>query len=881
MMLGKGSSFRLKLMVSAILTVALIQSVGVGWDIAKQRAQLHRELGDNAAMVTRLIGDTIVLPLWDFDYPQAERMAGGLLADKRVGAVRLTDASGEVISSHAADRFEPRASDRTFRRPLIFDDGTVRETIGELEVVYTTRTLDAAVWATTRRKLIAASIVLVTIAISLYLVLTLLARPLEALTTAISRIRNGELDVAVPCTERDDEIGKVAHALDQLRCNETEVRVLRLEHDERARRERHRIRRALKSTKDAVVLLNEDGKIAFTNPRAGRLFGDISVGSSLDLRAIENPGVLAEIERCLSERTNFDSTVLAKVREDHRPSTLHLRVSPISDEGGAHLGSLLLASDRTEAARNAERARYLAAHDSLTGLANRRVMENLLKTWVEEDRVTTTVLLADLDRFKSINDALGHPVGDELLKLAATILTETIDDDDVAVRLAGDEFAVVGRGEDSGARLLRHAEAISARLRPKLRLGSVEVQSGISIGLATVYGDEGEGYAAIRRADLALDEAKRNGRGRIEVFEERLEQEMQRKTVLERGLRTALEEGAVRPAFQAQTSAMTRRIVGLEALARWSHPKLGAISPAEFIPIAEETGLITDLTRQMLIASCEAVGAWRHLGYRGRVAVNISPQIFDGGATALVEEVLAATGCPSDALEVEITEQVMLTEGQAACREIAALRELGVSVALDDFGVGYSSLSYLQRFPVDKIKIDQSFVCQLTTSRETRAIVVAIVQLGHALGMSVTGEGAQTEAHRTALCDCAVDSIQGFVDGRPMDLGAASSRIAAEATALAADAIALAADATALAPDATELAEATELAPDANELAPDATELAADATVLAAEVTELAAEASAPTANATELAADASRDPSSRSTRPNGSPPPSSKRHAA
>jgi diguanylate cyclase (GGDEF)-like protein len=455
---------------------------------------------------------------------------------------------------------------------------------------------------------------------------------------------------------------------------------------------------------------------------------------------------------------------------------LHLLVrgGPILDEDGSSLGTVILATDHTEQARQTKKAKYLSEHDSLTGLPNRRLMEETLHEWVHEELQETSILLADLDKFKLINDTLGHPVGDALLQHVAGKFEAVAGQNLLAARLGGDEFAILARGPDSAEVLLELGRTLIGALGQPQQVDNRILHTGLSAGIATVHATERSATDGIRRADLALYEAKKNGRGRVEMFHSDLEANINRKTLLETELRKALVKKEITPVFQMQTDLKTHQIIGFEALARWMHSSLGNISPEEFIPIAEESGLIDELTRQIMIEACQAANVWHNEGFMGRIAVNLSPKLFGANVDEFVSDCLIETGCPSAAIEVEITETVVLANGSSARHEIEALQALGVTIALDDFGMGYSSLSYLQKFPVDKIKVDRAFISKLPTSPETRAIVTAITDLGHALGMQVTGEGAETEIHRDCLRDCNIDFLQGYVDGQPMTMEAAS-----------------------------------------------------------------------------------------------------------
>ena len=418
----------------------------------------------------------------------------------------------------------------------------------------------------------------------------------------------------------------------------------------------------------------------------------------------------------------------------------------------------------------------MAEHDSLTSLPNRRLLEQTLTGWLEAGE-QVSILLADLDHFKAINDTLGHPTGDALLKVVADKFSASTTTNALAARLGGDEFAIIVKGAASEERLTNIANSLVYDLSKPLTISGNVLHTGMSAGIATLGGKNVRAADGIRCADLALYEAKNSGRGRVEVFHADLETAIKRKALLERELRAALKEDGIRPVFQVQTDLRTGEIIGFETLARWHHRHLGSISPAEFIPIAEECGLIRELTYQIMSQAFRAAARWYDMGFRGRVAVNLSPKLFGAQVDEFVNDCLYETGCPASAVEAEITETVVLSSGQSALREIEALQRLGVTVALDDFGMGYSSLSYLQKFPVDKIKVDAAFVSKLPDSPETKAIVVAIAELGHALGMHVTGEGAETEEHRKLLQECKVDYLQGYFDGPPLAERAATARL--------------------------------------------------------------------------------------------------------
>ncbi len=761
-----GISFRVQLVAGAVATLALIECSQDVRDIAGESNRLENELTLRSNLAADLLSQSVILPMWDFNAPVVQQMISGLAVDRSVGQARLTDASGEVIAEWARPGVAARPRDVVVTRQVVYNDIGASEVIGRLEMRFPRDAVERQFRAFVIRELMLTLGMVMIAASVLWVVLGRISQPLAMLVGAIDDIRAGRIDVAVPGSTRSDEIGRVAAALDGFRETQVEMRALRAERDAKNTRERHRMVRALQSTEDGVLLVDPDGRVVMQNVQAERYFGKVEKGV-LVKDALQD--CAPDAATALDRATSVDEVIRTRIPGAQRD--LRIRVDPIRDEDGQSLGQVLLATDISEERRQRERADFLATHDSLTGLPNRRAMEAALGDLVGRQG-EVAVLLGDLDRFKEINDTLGHPVGDALLQHIGQMLRGMVVEGDIPVRLGGDEFAIVASGPDGCERL----EAYSSRLIDALSLPqNVDgrlLQSGISIGIASGPPPSGLAAELIQMADLALYEAKRAGRGRRSIFHAELQRSAKRRKWVEDNLREALaEDGQLEPVFQAQTDLRTRRIIGFEALARWTHPVHGAISPAEFIPAAEEAGLIEPLTVRILEELLDLAVAICGDGSPLRVSVNVSPRLFDGRAWEMINDALMQSGAPASSLEIEITEQVLLSRGDAARREIERLRDLGVTVALDDFGMGYSSLSYLHRFPVDKIKIDRAFVVDIGSSRETRAIVRAIVELGHALGMTVTGEGAETEAERIGLFDCGADAVQGWVDGRPMTAG--------------------------------------------------------------------------------------------------------------
>ncbi|WP_027061442.1 bifunctional diguanylate cyclase/phosphodiesterase [Mesorhizobium loti] len=415
-------------------------------------------------------------------------------------------------------------------------------------------------------------------------------------------------------------------------------------------------------------------------------------------------------------------------------------------------------------------AQYLAFHDTLTGLPNRALFEDRLRRALlttGRDTARTALLYLDIDRFKHVNDTLGHPAGDELVRQTAARLQRTIREIDTVARLGGDEFAIIL----VDIRDTRVAEDISERLLRKLqepfRLMDDQVFVSASIGIALASGPKVDADDLLRKADIALYEAKKNGRGRYQVFAGDMDDLLLRKRKVENALRRALRGGTeIKLAYQPIFAADGRAIVGVEALIRWAHEIHGALPPQQFIAIAEERGMIGELGQWVLHEACR-FAAGTQLPW---VAVNVSPlQLRDAGFAEQVASILAETGLPPARLQLEITESVLLENNDTTRMALEALRRSGVGVVLDDFGTGYSSLNYLRRHLIDKLKIDRSFVRLLDQDANSAAIVKALIDLAIALDVEVTAEGVETEEQKVLLVGMGCHQMQGYLLAPPLE----------------------------------------------------------------------------------------------------------------
>ncbi|GAA0269728.1 putative signaling protein [Methylorubrum aminovorans] len=425
--------------------------------------------------------------------------------------------------------------------------------------------------------------------------------------------------------------------------------------------------------------------------------------------------------------------------------------------------------DQRERLHTEARMRTLAFTDALTGLPNRARLGDVLAqraAVLRESGRGFAVLMLDLDRFKFVNDVLGHAMGDALLRKVAERLRSVISEDDVVGRLGGDEFAVLALSvQERGGPQCLAARIVEVMDRPFLLDGQL-VNVGASVGVALAPQDGSDPEQLLRNADLALYQAKGEGKARFRIFEPALAERVEARRTLETDMRRALKAGEFELHYQPLVDAHSGRVTAAEALVRWRHPRRGLVSPADFIPLAEETGLIMPLGAWVLRTACTDATRWPNAI---KVAVNLSPvQFRDDRLPEAVEDILRETGLPARRLELEITEGVMFDDEERTLMMLSRLKAAGVGLAMDDFGTGYSSLSYLRRFPFDKIKIDRSFVRQLPADAESAAIVRAIITMGSCLGMTTTVEGVETAEQYAFVASEQCSQVQGYHVSRPL-----------------------------------------------------------------------------------------------------------------
>lgn len=427
----------------------------------------------------------------------------------------------------------------------------------------------------------------------------------------------------------------------------------------------------------------------------------------------------------------------------------------------------------TELKRTGVRLNYMATHDSLTGLPNRNMLNDRLATYLREIRGQgghLAVLFLDLDRFKAINDTLGHDVGDHVLTVAASRLRSALKERDLLARIGGDEFVALISDFASHDQLARIAHRLRESLLEPFTASGHELFLDVSIGISVFPDDGQDGAALLKQADMAMYQAKQKGGNGYSFYDRQMSQKAQYAFSLETDLRHAIERDELMVHYQPQVSLDSRELIGYEALIRWQHPTRGWISPMDFIPVAEQSGMILPIGAWVLEQACQQNQLWLSKGLsRVPMAVNLSPRQFrDPQLATLVTEILEKTGLPAEYLELELTESALFDNLDMATETMTQLRQMGISIALDDFGTGYSSLSNVRNFPLTKLKIDRSFVQKIGTETGDLALVESIILLGKAMGIRVIAEGVSEESHLKILKDQGCREGQGYYFGRPV-----------------------------------------------------------------------------------------------------------------
>lgn len=530
---------------------------------------------------------------------------------------------------------------------------------------------------------------------------------------------------------------------------------------------------------DGIITIGMQGKIIAINPSAVRILG-IDADTYLGQHASTMLELHHESYRQLTQEafvTSLKAGIVKRLstviihREGHEVSLDSMTV-PVTIEGNIQ-GTYLIFRDITEEKRTKETIQHLAFHDELTNLPNRRLFKSTLEETIRlcfKRNTRFAVLVLDIDRFKMINDSLGHAFGDHFLRMVADRLRQATEGLDVKIaRMGGDEFTLICCGDPIEDLATYVAERIMEFIQVPYRLLDNDFYVSASIGGA-IYPDHGvDAEQLLKKADTAMYNVKRNGKNAFLFYSALLDENTLNKIELEGALRKAVENKELLVHYQPQINQRNNQLIGLEALLRWNNPKMGQVPPATFIPIAEETGLIREIGEWVLREACRQMQQWQQqYGWNIPVSVNLSTQQFhQDNLVGTIKSILTETKLAPEFLDLEITESMMMDANRSS-QILTELSELGIQISLDDFGTGYSSLSYLKLFPIHKLKIDRSFIKDIVKSEDDKAIVATIIAMAHHLKMNIIAEGVETEDQLRFLLDNGCDDIQGYYYSKPL-----------------------------------------------------------------------------------------------------------------
>jgi len=581
-----------------------------------------------------------------------------------------------------------------------------------------------------------------------------------------------ELDLLV--ASANDMQDKTRTALNALRDSEARVRLL------------------LDSTSEAIYGVDTQGICTFANPACVRMLGYASEGELIGQRVHDlihhtHPdGRHYPMEDCAVRMATLAG------QASHRNDEVHWRADGTSFpvefwshpmyQDGVLVGSVVAFIDISEHKQTEAELHRLAYYDSLTGLPNRILFNDRLHQALTDARRhhrLVALMLLDIDRFKIVNDTMGHEAGDLLLSEVAARLRRSIRDGDTVSRLGGDEFALVFADVGEIRHVAQLAQNVLSQFTEPVTIGGREVFSGASIGIALYPADTDDADSLLKFADSAMYHAKENGRNNYQFYSHEMTATVQARLRLETDLRRALDHHEFFLHYQPQVDARSNRITGVEALLRWRDPAGNTIPPAQFIPLAEDTGLIVPIGKWVLETACAQLKRWHDAGHGElTLSVNVASRQFrDLMFPDTVSQAIASSGILSQALELEITESILLEHSDETLRTLNDLKKIGVTLAIDDFGTGYSSLSYLKRFPIDRVKIDQSFVRDLASDNDDLAIVRAIIALARAMRLAVIAEGVETGEQLALLRHEDCHEYQGYLFAHPMDANSLSGKL--------------------------------------------------------------------------------------------------------
>lgn len=731
---------------------------------------LRDDLNGKVEQTADINARVLATPFWYLDVDNIESALNAMARDRDIVAVQALGADGTEFAHTGVSQSELSDTLRLSRR-VYFERNNVRHDVGELVIYFTDERVQDLLFRRIAIDMILFGLLIAVVAASLLIAnKRSIKEPLNRLLHSIRMTKHGRLRRPVEWNS-SDELGLLIREYN-------EMVALQGQAQEEAQRKQALLEATLHNIGQGICLFDQDLNLMVWNERYIELL-------NLPRDLVKEGTPLSDILRYNGERGEYgdvsiqalisDRVAIARRREPYRmertrPNGSVIQVDHNPMPGGGYVATY---TDITERKQTEARMRHLAVHDVLTSLPNRTLfLDRLRQALLSARRFQrgVTVLFVDLDRFKDINDHFGHDVGDLMIQEMGQRLSRIIRDSDTAARLGGDEFAIIQTDVQNIEDTIVLAQRIIDELAQPFDCRGIRLHSTASVGI-TLFPEDGENpEQLVKNADMAMYAAKAEGRNNYRFFLPSMHERVKERKTIEEDLRNALEQDQLELYYQPKVDCRTERVVGAEALVRWNHPQRGLILPGEFISVAEECGLINRLGAWVLQRACKQTRAWRDSLFSDfRIAVNLSPAQFqDAELVNSVTEIVKETSLPAGTLELEITESILMNNPEKAVSTLEELKELGVLIAIDDFGTGYSSLNYLKRFPVTSIKIDRSFVNDIHVDVDDKAIVDAVIGLGHSLNLEVVAEGVEEIEQLVYLQEKGCNFIQGYLFSKPL-----------------------------------------------------------------------------------------------------------------
>lgn len=788
-------NLRGKLFLIVSLGLLIVFSIFGTFRIYQARSAVKDEISRSGTERSTLIAEAVANMIIAYDYSNLESLAERIVQMEDVEQINVKNRDGKVMVSRNSADFNPDRHRLAFTSPVVFSG----QTIGEVEILLSMERLENAASAVYRNIIIIFSLFAIMFGTLIYATVSaFVVKPLTRLSNAADQLALGDFSAQLP-PDSGDELGHMVRAFSAMRESRKQVEVelnnlnTSLESIVTARIAELRdseayVHAVLANINEGIIVIGEGGVIISFNTAAEKIFGyrgeEILNHNFSELVSSENIEQSGKYYKYSEEQQDAPAFGVTKevvgIRKDFSAFPLELKTSQLRIQNRIlYITTARDISDRKDAE---QRIRYMASHDALTSLPNRTLLQDRIQqTLVHNKRrqLKAAVLFIDLDKFKIINDTLGHDIGDGLLKEAASRLQAEVRSEDTVARQGGDEFIIllsnISQPDDAGV----IAQKLQHTLTRPFNIKGKELHIGASIGIA-IYPDDGETMdLLLKNSDIAMYHAKESGRGNFQFFSDKMNAQAAEKQALNSDLRHAVERNELFLVYQPVVDMLSGEINGMEVLIRWQHPKLGLISPVKFIPLAEESGLILIIGEWVLRAACRQLTEWRNHGYEvPRLAINLSAKQFRQKSLAeTIAFILDETGVKPGSIGIEITESMLVHNIDEVVDTLLKLSNMGLEISIDDFGTGYSSLSYLKRFPIDKLKIDKTFVDDIATHADDAAIVKAIIAMAHGLQMKVVTEGVETQAQLDFLRMHGCEQYQGYLFCKPLPAAEIVSRL--------------------------------------------------------------------------------------------------------